>query len=165
MSHTGSTWYCVLQMNAKIQFFLFRLLLLFFFFLFFYGISSESFTASILCFQEIHLGIPWKFNLLEFPKIAKNKRCWWRRKSEIAEIPAHFRDLSPRTQKNWGTVSVLGVSLLPIAERGKQLLHSPINWIPLLIVLYLNQNLKKSFYHSDTKAMWIKLQLRKQPID
>ena len=70
------------------------------FFLFFYGISSESFTASILCFQEIHLGIPWKFNLLEFPKIAKNKRCWWRRKSEIAEIPAHFRDLSPRTQKN-----------------------------------------------------------------
>ena len=72
----------------------------FVFFLFFYGISSESFTASILRFQELHLGIPWKFNLLEFPEIARNKRCWWRRKSEIAEIPAHFRRLSPRTQKN-----------------------------------------------------------------
>ena len=72
----------------------------FVFSLFFYGISSESFTASILRFQELHLGIPWKFNLLEFPEIARNKRCWWRRKSEIAEIPAHFRRLSPRTQKN-----------------------------------------------------------------
>ena len=72
----------------------------FVFSLFFYGISSESFTASILRFQELHLGIPWKFNPLEFPEIARNKRCWWRRKSEIAEIPAHFRRLSPRTQKN-----------------------------------------------------------------
>ena len=77
-----------------------KLLLFCFFFLFFYGISSESFTASILRFQELHLGIPCKFNLLEFPEIARNKRCWWRRKSEIAEIPAHFRRLSPRTQKN-----------------------------------------------------------------
>lgn len=77
-----------------------KLLLFCFFLLFFYGISSESFTASILRFQELHLGIPCKFNLLEFPEIARNKRCWWRRKSEIAEIPAHFRRLSPRTQKN-----------------------------------------------------------------
>lgn len=46
------------------------------FFLFFYGIGSESFTASILCFRELHLGIPWKFNLLEFPEIARNKRCF-----------------------------------------------------------------------------------------